>query len=127
MLLFDSQVPLWVLDDNPWLGSRARHTIFAADGVCVSAAPVWELMIEVMLGKLSIPVDFASRLRQQGLVPLSVTAEHAEAIRDYPELARHDPFDRLLVAQAERAGLQLVTADHVLRKLDVDFVIDATI
>ena len=52
--------------------------------------------------------------------------EHAEALRDFPELTRHDPFDRLLVAQASRAGLQLLTADHVLLGLGRDFIIDAS-
>jgi len=59
-------------------------------------------------------------------VLLDITAEHAEAIRDYPELTRHDPFDRLLVAQADRAGLQLLTADRVLLGLEKDFILDAT-
>jgi len=127
MLLLDSQVLLWVLADSPPLGSKARDTISMADGVYVSAATVWELTIKSMLGKLSIPPDLTPLLRQQGFIPLSVTAEHAEALRDFPELTRHDPFDRLLVAQAQRSGLRLVTADRVLRKLDLGFVIDATV
>jgi PIN domain nuclease of toxin-antitoxin system len=79
-----------------------------------------------MLGKLSVPADFSQKLVTQGLVPLSVTAEHAEAIRDFPELVRYDPFDRMLVAQASRAGLRLLTADQVLLSLGRDFIIDAS-
>ena len=78
-----------------------------------------------MLGQLSVPADFSKTLSAQGLVPLSITAEHAEAIRDFPELVRHDPFDRLLVAQASRAGLRLLTADQILLGLGRDFIIDA--
>ncbi len=95
MLLLDSQALLWLLDDNPRLGGRARQAITSAQGVHVSAATVWELTIKSMLGKLSVPADFSQRLSAQGLEPLSITAEHAEAIRDFPELVRHDPFDRL--------------------------------
>jgi PIN domain nuclease of toxin-antitoxin system len=51
-------------------------------------------------------------------VLLSISAEHAEAIRDFPELVRHDPFGLLLVAQASRAGLRLLTADQILLGLD---------
>lgn len=127
MLLLDSQALLWVLDDSPRLGAQARKLIGSADGVHVSAATVWELTIKAMLGKLTIPADVSVRLADQGFVPLSITAEHAEGIRDFPELTRHDPFDRLLVAQADIAGLQLVTADHVLLKLDRDFIVDATV
>jgi len=61
----------------------------------------------------------------QGLAFLSITAEHAEAIRDFPELVRHDPFERLLVAQASRTGLRLLTADRILLALGRDFIIDA--
>ncbi|WP_028932839.1 type II toxin-antitoxin system VapC family toxin [Pseudonocardia spinosispora] len=127
LLLLDSQAVVWLLDDSARLGARARELIQTAGGVYVSAASVWELTIKSMLGKLTIPADLASRLRQQGLVPLSVTAEHAEGIREFPELLRHDPFDRLLVAQAHRSGLRLLTADQVLLGLGRDFVIDATV
>ena len=126
MLLLDSQTLLWVLDDSPRLGTEARKTITAARGVHVSAATVWELTIKAMLGKLSVPTPLSAAITGQGLQLLSVTAEHAEGIRDYPELMRHDPFDRLLVAQADQAGLRLLTADRVLIELQRDFILDAT-
>ncbi len=125
MLLLDSQALLWLLDDSPRLGPQARQAITSAQGVHVSAATVWELTIKTMLGKLSVPADLPARLAAQGLELLSITAEHAEAIRDFPELTRHDPFDRLLVAQACRAGLRLLTADQVLLNLGHDFILDA--
>ena len=126
MLLLDSQALLWLLDDNPRLGPQARRAITSAQGVHVSAATVWELTIKTMLGKLSVPADLSTRLTAQGLELLSITAEHAEALRDFPELIRHDPFDRLLVAQASRTGLQLLTADKVLLNLDREFILDAS-
>jgi len=125
MLLLDSQVLLWLLDDNPRLGPAARQAITSAQGVHVSAATVWELTIKTMLGKLAVPPDLSVRLTAQGLSLLSITAEHAEALREFPELTRHDPFDRLLVAQAARAGLQLLTADQVLLNLGRSFILDA--
>jgi PIN domain nuclease of toxin-antitoxin system len=126
MLLLDSQALLWLLDDNPRLGPRARQVITSAQGVHVSAATVWELTIKTMLGKLTVPADLSKRLPEQGLELLSVTAEHAEAIREFPELIRHDPFDRLIVAQAARTGLRLLTADHVPLDLRRDFILDAS-
>jgi hypothetical protein len=62
--------------------------------------------IRCCMDALQIQVDIPKQL-----VLLSITAEHAEALGDFPELTRHDPFDRLLVAQASRTGLQLLTAD----------------
>jgi PIN domain nuclease of toxin-antitoxin system len=126
MLLLDSQVLLWLLDDNPRLGPQARRAITSAQGVHVSAATVWELTIKTMLGKLTVPAHLSKRLPEQGLELLSVTAEHAEAIREFPELIRHDPFDRLIVAQASCTGLRLLTADHVLLDLRRDFILDAS-
>jgi len=126
MLLLDSQALLWLLDDDPRLGPQARKAVMSAQGVHVSAATVWELTIKSVLGKLTVPADLSQKLTGQGLELLSVTAEHAEAIRDFPELTRHDPFDRLIVAQAARTGLRLLTADHVLLDLRRDFIIDAS-
>lgn len=126
MLLLDSQALLWLLDDNPRLGPQARKAITSAQGVHVSAATVWELTIKSMLGKLTVPTDLSKRLAGQGLELLSVTAEHAEAIHDFPELTRHDPFDRLIVAQAARSGLRLLTADQVLLDLRRDFILDVS-
>ena len=67
MLLLDSQALLWLLDDNPRLGPRARQAITSAQGVYLSAATVWELTIKTMLGKLSVPADLSKRLTAQGL------------------------------------------------------------
>lgn len=127
MLLLDSQALLWLLDDNPRLGAKARRAITTAQGVHVSAATVWEFTIKTMLGKLTVPDDLARRLPEQGLELLSITAEHADAVRLFPELIPHDPFDRLLVAQASCTGLRLLTADRVLLDLQRDFIIDATL
>ena len=56
---------------------------------------------------------------------LAVSVEHAEGLRGFPELVRHDPFDRLIVSQAAAEGLTLFTADRVLLALGKDFVVDA--
>jgi PIN domain nuclease of toxin-antitoxin system len=125
VLLLDSQVVMWLLNDNPKLGRRAREMV-RLGGVHVSAATVWELTIKSMLGKLTIPEKLSARLVDLGYSMLHVTAEHADGLRDFPELSRHDPFDRLIVAQANQAGLRLLTADRVLLGLGRDFIVDAT-
>jgi PIN domain nuclease of toxin-antitoxin system len=125
MILLDSQTALWVLDDSPRLGGRARALISGSVAVHVSVASVWELTIKAMLGKIEIPAGLAARLVDQGLTVLDVTAVHAEGIRDFPELLKHDPFDRLIVAQAAAEALRLVTADRVLLGLGRDFLVDA--
>lgn len=126
MLLLDSQVVVWVLDDNPRLGRRARAAITSAPRVHVSAATVWELTTKSMLGKLKVPDGLPEKLADQGFALLDIAAEHAEGLRGWPELERHDPFDRLLVAQAEAENLTLLTADTMLLGLGRPFIVDAT-
>jgi len=125
-MLLDSQVALWLVDDNPRLGPSARRLIERAAVVYVSAATIWELTIKSILGKLDLPDDFESLLLTQGVASLPINAGHAVAIREFPELMRHDPFDRLLIAQAQHERLDLLTADKVLLAGGYPFVIDAT-
>lgn len=126
MLLLDSQTTLWLLDDNPRLGSGARRMITSTPEVYVSAATVWELTIKCMLGKLKVPANFTEIIGDQGLSILDVTGQHAEQLRAFPELTRHDPFDRLITAQAWCENLRLLTADRVLLGLGREFIIDST-
>jgi PIN domain nuclease of toxin-antitoxin system len=126
VLLLDSQTALWVMDDNPRLGPLAKQRIAATSPVHISVATVWELTIKSMLGKLKIPADFAAHATAQGFDLLDISADHAEGLREFPELSRHDPFDRLIIAQAHQHRLTLMTADGVLLGLDREFVVDST-
>lgn len=125
MLLLDSHVLLWVLTGARRLGPASTAQIDESSTVFVSAATVLELTIKAMLGKLSIPDGLVARLTDAGFDHLDITTDHAEALTAYPELARHDPFDRLLVAQAATESLVLVTADRVLLGMGLPFVVDA--
>ncbi len=111
-LLLDTHVLLWWLAGEPSLGERARQAI--TDGkntVFLSAVAVWEIRIKQSLGKLEVPDQFREVLARERFVPLPVTVEHAHAIASLPPIHR-DPFDRLLVAQAQVERLTVVTRDH---------------
>jgi PIN domain nuclease of toxin-antitoxin system len=127
MILLDSHVFLWLLTARRPLGKAAARSVERASMVYVSAATVWELAIKTMLGKVEIPDDLDDRLEPLGYSTLDVTAKHGAAIRRFPELMRHDPFHRLLVAQAAIEGLQLLTADRMLLALGRPFIVDATV
>lgn len=118
-ILLDSHVVLWWLDDSSSLGPRCRELVGNADEAFVSAATLWELGIKRMLGKLSMPDGLADVLEADGFVSLPITAEHAELAPGLPPL-HHDPFDRMLVAQAQLEALVLVTADSALARYDVE-------
>jgi PIN domain nuclease of toxin-antitoxin system len=108
------------------LGTRAKAALEGAEAVYVSAASVWELTIKSMLGKVRIPNDLEPLLTDQGMLTLDVTTAHGAGIRNFPEIAKHDPFDRVLVSQASIEGMRLMTADIVLLALRRPFILDAT-
>ena len=118
-LLLDSHVALWWLGDDEQLARRARATILAADEVFVSVVTPWELGIKRASGKITFPEDLVPQLIAAGFEMLPIRAEHAVVA---PGLAAHhrDPFDRMLIAQAQSERLALVTADKQFEPYDVE-------
>lgn len=120
-ILLDSHVALWWLEDNPSLGSQCRAVIANADEAFFSAVTPWELGIKRALGKLTMPDGLVKALDEGGFVPLAISAAHAELAS---ALSAHhrDPFDRMLIAQAQLESLAIVTADDTFRQYDVERV-----
>jgi len=114
-LLLDTHIALWALVDSPRLGASARQRILSPDTtVWVSAASLWEIAIKFALGRGDMPVSAERALgyfKQAGYRLLPVSAEHACAVE---ALQRHhaDPFDRLLVAQAQYEPMRFLTRDR---------------
>lgn len=102
---------IWFTGDPGALAPEARAAIVDADVVAVSAASVWEISTKVALGKLRPPVDdLVEELVDWGFDLLPITPAHAWAVGKLPILHR-DPFDRMLVVQAQLEGLTIVTRD----------------
>lgn len=118
-VLLDSHVALWWLDDSAAMGPQCRELISHADEAFVSAVTPWELGIKRALGKLTMPDALADELEAQGFVSLPITAAHADRAPALP-LHHRDPFDRMLVAQAQLETLTLVTADTIFAEYDVE-------
>ena len=122
-LLLDSHVFLWWLADSPKLSARHREAISdAGSAIFVSAATIWELALKISIGRLRLDDSGAGRLDEYiapcGFVELPVRATHAAAAARLP--AHHsDPFDRVLIAQAQIEGLTLVTVDRAFSRYDV--------
>lgn len=124
-LLIDSHVALWWLAADPALGASSRSQLTSADEVFFSVVTPWELGIKRALGKLSFPDGLTDALVASGMSVLPITARHAEHA---PTLPNHhaDPFDRMLIAQAQIETLHLMSADRQLRPYEVT-LIDACI
>jgi PIN domain nuclease of toxin-antitoxin system len=118
-LLLDTNVLLWWATEESRLSTSARAAIGdTANWVAVSAASIWELAIKRATGKLPSADSLAEDVAEYGLQALPVTQEHAWAAGRLP-LHHRDPFDRMLVAQAQLEGLTLVTRDRKLARYQV--------
>ena len=118
-LLLDSNALLWWLDDSPRLGAAARQAIAEPGSeVCVSIASIWELAIKRASGKLAVSQDIAAACQREHFALIPIEPLHAEQAASLP-MHHRDPFDRMLVAQAQAEGLIIVTADAALRRYGV--------
>lgn len=127
MILLDTNALLWLVADSPRLGLQARARIEAADRVCFSAVSVSEIAIKHMLGRIDLPGGdaFPQIFADSGLSELAFASAHAAALLEDPALRRHDPFDRMLLAQASAERAELLTSDAVLLDLGRAGVADA--
>ena len=119
-LLLDTHVLIW-WDEGRRLAADARRAIEAADSVYVSAASAWEVAIKAGLGRLRATRTVEQAARESGFLELPITFFHAERVAGLPAHHR-DPFDRLLVAQAEIEGFTLVTRDPVFTRYAVEVI-----
>jgi PIN domain nuclease of toxin-antitoxin system len=113
-LLLDTHLLLWSAGKTERLSTEARALIEALDNeLFFSSASLWEVVIKRGLGRDDFKVD--ARLLRRGLLDngyseLPIGSEHVVAIENLPPIHR-DPFDRILVAQAQVEGITLLTAD----------------
>lgn len=114
-LLLDTHALLWWATLDPSLSRKAKRAI-AADGteVFVSAASAWEIATKVRLGKLEWPAEAGTvnaYVLGQGFRSLPISLAHAERAGQLP-IPNRDPFDRVLIAQAQMEDLWLVSNEE---------------
>lgn len=117
-LLLDSHVILWWLMDRPMARDAEAAIADPVSRVTISMASIWELAIKQGLGRLDVPEHYVEVLVAQGAEVLGINLAHTMAYGQLPLLHR-DPFDRMLVAQAQVERLTLVTRDEQLMAYDV--------
>lgn len=86
--------------------------------IYVSAATAWEISIKKTTGKLDAPDDLEAVVKVDGFHPLPISLGHALIAGGLPRL-HNDPFDRMLIAQAQCESLRLVTRDQAILQYDV--------
>ena len=110
-LLLDTHTVLWWLTDPEKLHRDAFQSIESEQNeVFVSSVSVWEIAVKRALGRLKAPDNLEAAVTDQDFIPLHLTFLHAERAGALPP-HHGDPFDRMLIAQAQVEGLILVTRD----------------
>jgi PIN domain nuclease of toxin-antitoxin system len=118
-LLIDTHVLLWWRGEHTRIGASVHETIADPDtAVFFSSASIWEMAIKQASGKLRMPANLLETMAERGFSELpvrSTDALHAGALPPH----HADPFDRMLIAQAQGESLTLVTSDTRLAAYDV--------
>lgn len=126
-VLVDTRMLVWMFMDSPMLSSAARDLLQDyGNRLYCSAASVLEVQLKHEKSPRSI-VDAKSFLEcceEADVTVLPISGEHASAIADLPKIHK-DPFDRLMIAQAQVEGMHLLTHDSTIWKYDLPFVIEA--
>jgi PIN domain nuclease of toxin-antitoxin system len=122
-LLLDTHIFLWLNNDPEKLSALVLDSCEnTGNEIYLSLVSLWEIQIKQQLGKLDcappLPVLVETQQRQNGLRLLPITLEHVYALANLPR-HHNDPFDRLLIAQAIREGMNLVTADNTILQYPV--------
>ena len=124
-LLLDTHALIWFVSGDRRLGRAARAAMEQEQArLYISAASVWEMAIKAARKRLELPYPVARYLADridEGYSVLRVDGSHAAAVEHLP-FHHHDPFDRLLVAQALSERLPVITRDRVFKKYGVEVI-----
>lgn len=127
-LLCDTHVLLWFLQgETRYFSDKTQQILLDNENkLYFSTASIWEIAIKYSLGKPDFdfePQIIADELLRQGFQTLAIHLSHTIAVSHLP-FTHGDPFDRLLIAQAELEKLQFLTADQKILQYDKPFIVD---
>ena len=123
-ILLDTQVWLWMLMSPDRLSAQGRDLVEdPSNQLLLSAASTWEIAIKASLGKLELPdppeVAIPEMIESSQVTPLPILLPHTLRVAALPRHHR-DPFDRLLIAQAQLEEVPILSADALLAAYDVE-------
>jgi PIN domain nuclease of toxin-antitoxin system len=116
-VLLDTHALIWWAGDDPKLSRKARATLSSLETeVFVSAASAWEISTKARLGKLpgleTFAAEFGERLQKLGFTELAIRVEHGQRAGLLPG-DHKDPFDRMLIAQAQAENLPILSNERI--------------
>ena len=116
--LADTHILLWYWYAPERLSNSHRNLIETATGIHVSMASVWEMAIKASKGKLTVPTPLSQAIETDGFELLPIRPAHIEAVRTLPQ-HHGDPFDRMLIAQAQAERLSVLSVDRNFAAYDI--------
>ena len=121
--LLDTHALLWLFSDHPSLSQTVRDMFLDPQTkLHVSSVSLWEITIKWSLGKIELRGSWLKELEKERMANdikwLEIKQAHLSSLLQLPVI-HEDPFDRLLIAQAQAEGMILVTADHNIHKYNV--------
>lgn len=124
--LIDTHVFLWGAVDETRISKKAFSVMENADNdLYISSASIWEIIIKARAGKLELPFKInqfiADQMSALKLKPLPIQISHAENLYKLPDHHK-DPFDRMLVSQAQVENIDIITSDLLIAKYDIKVV-----
>ena len=121
-LLLDTHILLWWLTEDRKLSQIETAIITDPDNlIFVSAATAWEITVKKMIGKLAAPDDLPAALAANNFLELPISIIHSQKLYQLP-LHHHDPFDRIMVAQAMSENLTLMTRDPKIALYEIKII-----
>lgn len=121
----DTQVALWLARGDSRITAATLKWLNSGSETLMSAISIAELEMKAAIGKLALPPNFSKVFSDQGIKIEPFDELAASAIPRFPSLARHDPFDRMILAQASTSpNTWFFTADEALVSLGLDWVVD---
>lgn len=124
-ILLDTNALVWFAKGSKELGKNAKQLFLSSKVVYFSSISIFELEIKQASKKLKIADNLVDQLEAKGLTELSLKSKEAKEIARFGTLIKHDPFDRMILAQASANELSLITSDRQILSLDFDWVLDA--
>lgn len=121
MLLLDTHTYLWFISESPQLPQWVSEKIQTDENVFVSIASFWEIAIKNVKGLLDLPVSVSRMMEDCAALKLTIlpiNGTHLDKLKTLPYIHK-DPFDRILICQAQAENLELVTVDSYIVQYDV--------
>lgn len=125
VVVLDTNALLAVLSRPGRLGKKTERLLNATTSIYYLPISVFEIAIKNMVGKIKLNLPLNELLAQLNFGSLPMRVEDALETYSLPSLARHDPFDRLIVATTKAHGARLITSDRKLLNLGFDWILDS--